>query len=392
MSASGKRSLQRDLGDQHVSPLELFFDLVYVFAIGQLSHHLLDYLTWTGLVETVVLYLAVFLVWAYTSWAGTLTDPEQSPVRMMLLVIMVLGLFMNVAIAEAFGEAGWLFVAAYLTIQLGRTIWLLTTGLGDVMHRHFQRTLVWLLATAPLWIAGAVIENSWRLLLWSGAAVIDLAGLLSAHPLPGKRIHSERVDFASEHHFERTRLFFIIALGETVLTTGAAVAGAPMGPMTLFTGAVAVIGTIALWWAYFRRSERAAVSQAVTNRDPVRIGHHATNALLVMVAGLLAIAVGDELVIAHPTGHTNAATNALLFGGPFLFFAAQSWYMRMVMNDVPVSRPIALVSLVVLAVATLPGPTYAAACAAAAVVLGVAFADGRRAAVEEASGETVPDT
>jgi low temperature requirement protein LtrA len=227
-----------------------------------------------------------------------------------------------------------------------------------------------------------------RLVLWGVATVTDLVGLLSAHPLPGKVFRSERVDFAAEHHFERSRLFFIIALGETVLTTGAAVADAPLAPMTLFTGAVALIGTIALWWVYFRRSERAAVRQAVADRDPVKISRYATNTLLVMVAGLLAIAVGDELVIAHPTGHTDAATNALLFGGPVLFFAAQSWYMRVVMGDVPLSRPIALAMLVVLAVATLTAPRYLAGCAALAVVLGVAIADGRRAAAEEASAET----
>ncbi|KXF49175.1 hypothetical protein AXA44_26140 [Rhodococcus sp. SC4] len=388
MSTPGKRSLQRDPNDRNVRPLELFFDLVYVFAIGQLTHHLLAHLTWTGLVETLVLYFAVFLAWAYTSWAGTLTDPDTSSVRMMLLVIMLLGLFMNVAIPEAFGEAGWLFVAAYLTIQIGRTLWLLTTGLDEVMRRHFQRALVWLVATAPLWVAGAVVEGPLRLVLWGVATVVDLAGLLSAHPFPGKRFHSERLDFAAEHHFERSRLFFMIALGETVLTTGAAVAGAPLVPMTLFTGVVALIGTIALWWVYFRRSERVAVRQAVADRDPVKISRYATNTLLVMVAGLLAIAVGDELVIAHPTGHADATTNALLFGGPFLFFAAQSWYMRVVMGDVPLSRPVALVVLVALAVATLPAPLYVAGCAALAVVLGVAIADGRRAAAEEASAES----
>jgi low temperature requirement protein LtrA len=159
MSTPGKQSLQRHPKDQHVRPLELFFDLVYVFAIGQLTHHLLAHLTWTGLAETLVLYFAVFLAWAYTSWAGTLTDPDTAPVRMMLLVIMLLGFFMNVAIPEAFGEAGWLFVAAYLTIQIGRTLWLLTTGLDTVMRRHFQRALVWLVATAPLWVAGAVVDG-----------------------------------------------------------------------------------------------------------------------------------------------------------------------------------------------------------------------------------------
>ncbi|WFR72665.1 low temperature requirement protein A [Prescottella defluvii] len=108
MTSRRSRSLRRGPEQQEVTPLELFFYLVYVFAIGQLSAHLLENLTWTGLAETVVLYVAVYAAWAHTAWASTLTDPRQPSVQVMVLLGMLLGLFMNASIPSAFGGWGWL--------------------------------------------------------------------------------------------------------------------------------------------------------------------------------------------------------------------------------------------------------------------------------------------
>ncbi|WP_405643961.1 low temperature requirement protein A [Streptomyces sp. NBC_00019] len=99
---------------REVTPLELLFDLVYVFAIGQLSHRLLAHPTWTGAAQTLVLYLAVYAAWAYTTWAVTLVPAEDPQTRRMLLAVMFAGLFMNAAIPRAFGDAGWVFGATFL--------------------------------------------------------------------------------------------------------------------------------------------------------------------------------------------------------------------------------------------------------------------------------------
>lgn len=125
--------------NREVTPLELFFDLVYVFAIGQLSHHLLTQPSWTGATQALVLYLAVYAAWAYTTWAVTLVPAEDPRTRHMLLVVMLIGLFMNAAIPRAFEDAGWVFVITYLVIHLGRTTWLLTVGLDAVSLEHSRR-------------------------------------------------------------------------------------------------------------------------------------------------------------------------------------------------------------------------------------------------------------
>jgi low temperature requirement protein LtrA len=106
-----------------VTPLELFFDLVFVFAVSQLSHHLLEHLSWRGVAETVVLLLPIFAVWAYTSWAAIMIPDDHYRTLWMVLVVMALGLFMNAAVTGAFTTSGWAFVVPLLLIQLGRSVW-----------------------------------------------------------------------------------------------------------------------------------------------------------------------------------------------------------------------------------------------------------------------------
>src|SRR5918999_3753829 len=111
----------RDGGEQRVTPLELFFDLVYVFAVTQLSHRLLDHLTVRGVLETSMLLLVVWGVWIYTAWFTNWFDPTRLAVRLVLVAVMLASLLMSVAIPEAFGDRGLMFAAAYVAIQVGRT-------------------------------------------------------------------------------------------------------------------------------------------------------------------------------------------------------------------------------------------------------------------------------
>jgi low temperature requirement protein LtrA len=107
---------------RQVSPLELFFDLVFVFAVVQLSHHLLEHLTWAGAAETAVLLVAVYCVWAYTSFEATLLNVEAARQKWTVLAVMLLGLIMNSAIGSAFTDNPWAFVVPLLISQLGHGI------------------------------------------------------------------------------------------------------------------------------------------------------------------------------------------------------------------------------------------------------------------------------
>src|SRR5918997_6193335 len=141
--------------DYEVTPLELFFDLVFVFAVSQLSHHLLEHLSWRGVAETLVMLLAIFAVWAYTSWAAIMLAADQSRTTWMVLAVMLLGFFMNASVTTAFTTSGWTFVVPFLLIQLGRTAWTFVNPPNGVLRDHFFRMLFWLIPTTPLWIVGA---------------------------------------------------------------------------------------------------------------------------------------------------------------------------------------------------------------------------------------------
>jgi low temperature requirement protein LtrA len=343
-----------------VTPLELFFDLVFVFAVSQLSHHLLDHLSWRGVAETLVMLLAIFAVWMSTSWSATMIRADQSRTRWLILAVMLLGLFMNTSVTRAFTISGWAFIIPFLLIQLGRAIWMIVNSTDAVFRDHYGRMLLWLVATAPLWIVGATVGPEARLLWWMLAAGVDTIGRWLAHPIPGRRLQSENIPFDAGHMLERCRLFLLIALGETVFTTGTAIAAAPMTLMTVATGTLALAGTVALWALAFGRAGHLTLQYAEETRDPVLASRHAVNVLMPMVAGLIAIAVANEIVIAHPHEHPSFSLSLLLAGGPILFLAAQNWYLSAVLHIRSKFHLIAGVVLLLVGLVTLALPAYAA--------------------------------
>jgi low temperature requirement protein LtrA len=358
-----------------VTPLELFFDLVFAFAISQLSHHLLMNLTWQGAAETLLMLVAIFAAWFMTSWSATIVRADQVRTRWLVLTVMLLGLFMNASVTRAFTTSGWPFVIPLLMIQLGRTVWTLANSPNAVFREYYVRTLLWLIATTPLWIAGAAVSQDARLLWWALAAGLDQLGRWLAHPIPGRRLHSEHVPFNAEHMLERCRLFLIIALGETVLTTGAAIAEAPMTAMTLATGTASLALTVALWAMSFGRSHRLILHHLEETTDPIRTSRHAVNALTVMVAGLIAVAVANKEMIAHPHGQTPVDLSLLLVGGPVLFLAAQAWYLRVVPRVWSKLHFIGGGALLLFGLVTLVVPPYAALILVGASLTSLAVVD-----------------
>jgi low temperature requirement protein LtrA len=174
---------------------------------------------------------------------------------------------------------------------------------------------------------------------------------------------------------ERCRLFLLIALGETVLRTGMAIAAALMTLMTLVTGTVALAGTVALWALNFGRSRRLTLYYLEETRNPIRTGRYAVNALIVMLARLIAVAVANEMVIAHPYGDTSATLSLLLYGGPILYLVAQGWYLWAVPQDSPRLRLIGSAVLVLVGFTALTAPPYVALILVGASLTALAILD-----------------
>jgi low temperature requirement protein LtrA len=371
-----------------VTPIELFFDLVYVFAIGELSHHLLEHVDLRTGAETVIMALAVVYAWSTTAWGANQLDPDRLPVRMLLVGLMFASLLMSVGIADAFDGRAWLFVTGYLLLQVGRSAFLIVALRGRAFGEHFVNELVWELLAGVLWVAGAIADADARLVLWALAVLATYVGGLAQHWLPGrgKRVDLRHTEVSGEHLVERFRLFFIIALGETVLTTGAAFTGEPFELERLLALAIGFTGTVALWWCYFQRSEAIGAEAAATAEGAGAVGYWGTWTLTLIVLALIGIAVGDELAIAHPGDDATLGFTLLTFGGPALFLLAQVIFTREAVGHVPRSRPLALAALAILAVVTAPLTLIVGIAASSAVLVAVAIAD----TVSE--GDQVPST
>jgi low temperature requirement protein LtrA len=150
---------------------------------------------------------------------------------------------------------------------------------------------------------------------------------------PRRRLQSENVPFDAS--YAGTLSTVPLIAWATVFTTGTAIAAAPTTPMTVVTGTVALVGTVALWALSFGRSHRLIIGHLEKTSDPIRTSRYAVNALMVMVAGLIAVAVANEMVIMHPHGTPSFVLSLLLGGGPMLFLAAQGWYLWAVPNVRP---------------------------------------------------------
>jgi low temperature requirement protein LtrA len=308
--------------EQRATMLELFFDLVYVFAVTQIALLLHANLTFRGVGQALLLLLVVWWAWVYTTWMTNWFDPDSPLVRTVLIGVMLASLLMAIAIPRAFGDGALLFACSYAALQIVRNAFVVSaTRPGTGLHGAFARILVWSVGTGGLWVAGALASGWARIALWVAAVAIDYAGPAASYWLPRwGRTSASDWQIESGHFAERFQLFILIALGESIVVTGATASGQTLTAGRLAAIAVAFIGTAALWWLYFDYVAERAQRRLDRSENPGRIGRDAYTYLhLPLVAGIIATAVGDEIVIAHPGARLGAAELLALTGGPVLY-------------------------------------------------------------------------
>ncbi|NES14203.1 low temperature requirement protein A [Micromonospora sp. PPF5-17] len=381
MTTSGAAELVRKAGDpERATFLELFFDLVFVLALVQLSRGLAEDLRWSDAFRTLVLLGAMWWVWSSTAWLTDRTDPERLVIQGLVIATMVGSLVMAAAVPEAFGDTGLIFAGAYVAIQFGRGLVLVAVLRAQEFQRHAVRGLFWYGLSALPWIAGALVHGTARVALWALAVVLDHTAGRIGFPTPGAgRTPSQDLVISGEHLAERYRQFFIIALGELILVTGLALSssGFALDAVAAFT--VSIATAVLLWRIYIYRAGQVLAEAIAVSADPVRLAGSASYAHLTMVAGVVAAAVGDELVIAHPLGHTPPAWIVVILGGPALYLAGRARFEHAVFGRVSWSRPIGVLALAALIPVMLPLPPVVVAAAAALVLTGIAATDAVRA-------------
>jgi len=362
-----------------VGTVELFFDLVFVFAVTQLSHTLLADLSAANALRVLLMMFATWWVWIATSWVTNWLDPERLPVRVGLFVMMLAGLVFSVSIPRAFADRGPAFALAYVFMQLGRTLFFLWMVRDEAPHRvrNFQRIGIWYALGAVFWIVGACAGSSARGVWWALAFLVEFVAPSLYFWVPGLgRSRIEDWDIDGDHFAERCGLFVIIALGESLLVTGATFAGLEWDASALAGFAVAVLGSIALWWIYFDTGAERAHHRIAHARDPgwhARIAYTYLHAFI--VAGIVVCAVGDELVLMHPH-HAEGVALLVLLAGPALYLFGAAGF-KWVTNDrpaPPLSHAVGLCLLALLA-ALVPAHWFSAlglSAATTAVLLVVA--------------------
>jgi low temperature requirement protein LtrA len=359
----------------------LFFDLVYVFAVTQLSHHLLQDATVRGALQTLVLFGMVWLAWAYTTWVTNWLDPQKLPVRSMLLALMVGSLVLSAAIPEAFGSRGLAVGCAYAGMQIGRTLFTVLALRGERLQRNFERILVWCLLSGSLAVVGGIAHGGLRELLWFLAVAVDVVGGLVGFYTPGLG-RSRTADWTIEgnHLAERCQAFLLIALGESVVVIGATLSGlTTVGSAEVVAFLAAFAGAAALWWIYFDRSAEDAANVIAASDDPGRLGRSAYHLLHpVMIGGIIVTAAADQKILAHPLATPDLATAAMILGGCALFVAGHAAFKAVVWRVVPTTR---LAAVVVLGLLGFLAPDVSAVVlgiCAGAVLIALAASDRHR--------------
>jgi low temperature requirement protein LtrA len=325
--------------EHRVTVLELFFDLVFVFAITQVTGFLAADLTVAGLARGAMLIAALWWAWAAYSWLTNTLDADDPAPRVTVFAAMAAMLIVSLAVPRAFGEDAVRFASAYLVVRILQVLlYYLATRADAELRGGVVRLAPLFLVGSIMLLVGAFASGAVRVLLWAAALCIDYSGPLLAGPR-GWRVHVG-------HFVERHGLIVIIALGEAIVSIGVGVAGLPLDPMILGPALLAVAISGALWWAYFDLVAIEAELRLLRarGREQVALARDAYTYLhMPMVAGVVLVALGVKKAVAHAEDALALVPSVALFGGAALYFAAHVLFRLRTIGSL--SRPRLLVAL-----------------------------------------------
>ncbi|SCF16754.1 Low temperature requirement protein LtrA [Micromonospora viridifaciens] len=382
--------LRKPENPQQATFLELFFDLAFVFVIERIALRVTERVADHGLAEgwmaipaagrTLLLLVPLTWVWTLGAWTTARFDPRRLPVQAVVIMSMFGVLIMSAALPTAFHGGALAFAGAYVVIQVGRSIVFVVILRGHERQPIYTRELVWFTLTGLLWIAGALINGKAQVVLWAAAAAGDYLAARLGWPVPklGPRRAAVWAE-AGEHLADRYRQFLLIALGESVLALATAYT---MGLYDVESTAAFVIGfatTVLLWRIYFYRAGQILADAIAASKNPARLGRVAAFTHWIMILGIILTAIGYDLVIAHPLGHTKLAWLVFILGGPALYVAGRAHFEHVVFARVSRPRIIGAIILVLAAPLMHLLPPVLVALTTALILTGIAATDATRA-------------
>jgi low temperature requirement protein LtrA len=263
-------------------------------------------------------------------------------------------------------------------MQIGRSVFAVVALRGRPLQRNFQRILSWCLVSGALAVLGGIAGGNARAALWVAAVAVDLLGGAVGFYTPGLGRSTTREWTIEGGHFaERCQAFMLIALGESIVAIGATLSGlARIGVAEIAAFAVALAGSVGLWWLYFDRSADEAARIIAASDDPGRLGRSAYHFIHpIMIAGIIVSAAGDEVTLRDPGAVGIAATSWMILGGAALFLTGHAAFKAVVWRKPSWPRIGAVAVLALLGLAAPHIPALALGACAAAVVIAVAVID-----------------
>jgi len=330
--------------DQEVTPLELFFDLVFVFAITQVSSFVSDDATWTHLLEGVAILAVLWWAWVSYAWLGNTAASDDGAVRVVLLSAMGAMLIVSVAVPGAFTDHGLIFGVAYLAVRLLHLgAYALLARADPSLRGVVARLASTAVPGAALLVLGGALHGTPRAICWVAALVVDYGGL-AVRGVEGWRVQPS-------HFAERHGLIIIIALGESIVSLGLGASGLDLDARVVTGALLGVAISAALWWAYF--DVVAIVAERRLRDAPyerqIRIARDSYTYLhLPMVAGIVVFAVGAKRAL-EVSGELPAVPAWALCAGVALYLVALSAFKRRNVGSWNQPRLVAAVALVALA-------------------------------------------
>jgi low temperature requirement protein LtrA len=331
--------------EQEVTALELFFDLVFVFAITQVTRFLSHDPSWTRLVEATAILMVLWFAWSAYVWLQNRAATDEGAIRFVLLTAMGPVLVASLAVPNAFGKDALLFgVAFFLVRGLHIVAYVVVARDDPTLLRVVVRLARTIMPAAALLVVAGFVPGTGRALCWVGALAIDYGGLFLGGT-SGWRV-------SPSHFAERHRLIVIIALGESIVALGAGASSLALGADVITGALLGIAVAAALWWAYFdvvatvaERRLRAAPpdEQARMARDSFTYLH------LPMIAGIVVFAFGVKATLAHAHAHLEGVAATALCGGVALYLLALSAFKRRNVGSFNYPRLVAAAVLVALA-------------------------------------------
>jgi len=277
--------------------------------------------------------IAVWWVRIYTTWVTNWMNPEVGPVRWMLIVLMLIGLVLSTSIPDAFGDRSLQFALAYILMQVGRTVFVIFSfrRVGDAEGAlNLTRIAIWFIYSAPFWIARAMVGGDPQLALWAAALGIELSAPAVHYWVPLiKATAIESWQVLGGHMAERAGLFVILALGESIIVTGTLFSRSEITPSSVLALLAAFVGTILFWPLYFSHGAEHGHRFITKSEQTGRIARLTYTYLhMLLVGGVVLVAVGDDLVLAHPDDPLDGTTAAIVVAAAALYLLGNLLFKR----------------------------------------------------------------